>query len=303
VVRIIIGRGKIVRKSADFDIPIYFVIPALRFLPQYENLAVVQEASISDFGVMDYISEDIPESEPISFVPVVTKMIDGCKRAYANKDVMERGYVVLLHHDVVIEDSENFENLVRYVMDEGYTLAGQSESDGLGRNHHNGRFYLNACMIIIDPRKLGRWWEDRWCDGGWLKDGTIYQMRDIETYWKISHDALGNILYLNTEPGEFQVGRSCCIMFNGKPVVNHLWLSTVDMRVFKGAHTVWDFSAEEACSWRREWCEHYAKRFGVSLYECDDTIWSVDYYRRWSEGSAGAHGGERPQVVLEDEDS
>jgi hypothetical protein len=261
--------------------PVRIICPTIFDVPQFENLRRVQQASFKGVGEIDYIGETW--TGWMESYKTDHKIVDGFKKAYLDDDIMDHGYVIVTHHDTILENEDLLWDLMRYIRAEGFAVAGQTECDGLQRNNHNGKFYVHSSFLVADPRKVGNWWPESWIDNGWIDKGESFTLRGMEGYWKICHEVMGNILYLNTSWRFPRLGKSTTIDWQKSPLISHLWLSTLDIRAHKGFNTWEGTTGPEGAAWRKEWCEYYAERFDVDLIECEDTVRGEDYYRTWQD--------------------
>lgn len=229
--------------------PIVFVTTTIDGHPDVDALRAIQKASIGDLGHVIHET-----GGPRNFI--YEKIIDGYKKALDIPGIKDSGYIVLLHHDTVIEDRPLFLDLIHFVRSEGFALAGTRDGGTVIRGNENGKFYLNSNFIVVDPRAVGEWWEfDNW-------DG-IYSYED---YWVLSRVAIGNIFYLETTWREPRIGKSTWALFRGEPVACHLWFSMGDLRASDiGFSTVEGYTAQQTREWRQEFLDHYGKRFGVAV--------------------------------------
>lgn len=263
------------------DVPVVGICPTIYKVPQFENLRKVQTASFlsGDIQVI-YAGEDWAGwmeqwTTQDKIVHLYEKVLE------ERKDVVDGGYIILLHHDVVLDDVSVLGRVISEMDRCGYAVAGTSENDGVMRNSYHGKHYCHSAFMVIDPRAVGDWYKvDEWIENGWIKDGVTYRLRGMDRYWKISHGVLGCILYLESCWRTPPLGKTTEIRFNGDLLATHLWLSTGDIRVRKKWRTIEGNDPVDVARWRREFCEQYARKYGVSLDECEDTVRSLDYYKK-----------------------
>lgn len=252
------------------DIPLVFIVPTVKGVPQIENLLRIQKASIDGLGEILCIGDEV---DPELFdwrqdEKVYYKLIRGWEQAMAMPEIMDRGYIVTLHQDVVIEDHLLVRDLAQEMRDRGFAAAGPSENDGVNRNNHNGgHLYLHFSFAMFDPRQVGRWWE---------KGGSWYGTLGMEDYWQMSAPALGNIKYLKSAWRFPKIGKTTWVMYNEKPLAAHLWYSMAEFRTAVGMRTIEGNDVRDMLRWRQEFTEHYGHRFGVDLLECEAAVRGVD---------------------------
>lgn len=268
--------------------PIIATCPTIMGIPAFENLRKVQQASFDPVCEVDYVGEEW--SGWMESWTTQDKIVHGFERVHRERpDILSDGYIVLLHHDVVLEDPGVFWRLIDVMEEEQWAVAGPSENDGVMRNNFYGKHYCHSAFMVVNPRIVGEWWlVDKWIENGWVDKGKEYRLRGMDRYWKISHDNLGHILYLGSEWRFPRLGKATWVTFSGKPLATHLWLSTGDIRVHKGWRTIEGDDPVETARWREEFCRHYAEKHGVRLEDCETTVRCLDYYRCWgSEGGSG----------------
>lgn len=213
-----------------------------------DQLLEIQRASIGDLGEIILLAED--KSAPRQ--RIYGKWIQGWKKALEDRAIRERGYICLLHHDTVIEDRDRFLDLVNAIARMGFAAAGPSDgADGTMRKNLNGRFYLNTCFAICDPREIGEWWQQPDLDGIAMT---------YEDYWNIVKPVLGKIYYLKTRWREPKIGRATQILFRGDPVACHLWLSSVELRTNDAQPTLEIATRDEIKEWRSRFISAYTKK-------------------------------------------
>ena len=264
---------------------VFTIVPTVFGPPQLENIRRVQVASFRPLedllGDILYLGEQWDGDTGIEKWSVNTKIVSGFQMAEVHhKDIIDNGFILVMHHDTVLEDHVVFREWVKKFEEGGYAVSGTSENDGINRNSYVGSQYAHTHLMLVNPRLVGRWWDvDQWTNSGWICKGKKFDLRCSDRTWKISHDANGNILWLTSRWRNPPLGSATETLFDDKLLATHLWYSMADARAMGNLHTIEGYDPVTCGRWRSKFYNEYGRRFGVPLIECCDTLRSVSYYR------------------------